>query len=124
MLEVESTKSVVTCFNISIYDSWSIDQDQLVVEIDNKKYFVMSASINKDWTSEATEYKLEMLKEAPCGEVRLVSVLKNGKAGNDYRNPIIYRNSFGGIFAHLFDAYNQEFAKTQSEQSEQLVGAN
>jgi hypothetical protein len=62
-----------------------------------------------------------MLKEAPYGEVRLVSVLKNGKAGNDYRNEIIYRSSFGGIFAHLFVAYNQEFAKIQSEQ---LVGAN
>jgi hypothetical protein len=121
MLEITSDKSVITCYNINIYDSWSIQQDQLVVEIDSKKYFVMSASINKDWTSEATEYKLEMLKEAPCGEVRLVSVLKNGKAGNDYKNPIIYRNSFGGIFAYLFDAYNKEFTKIQSEQ---LVGAN
>ena len=121
MLEITSNKSVITCYNINIYDSWSIQQDQLIVEIHNKKYYVMSASIDKDWTSEATEYRLEMLKEAPCGEVRLVSVLKNGKAGNDYKNPIIYRNSFGGIFAHLFDAYSKEFTKIQSEQ---LVGAN
>ena len=39
MLEVESTKSVVTCFEINIYDSWSVEQDQLIVEINNKKYF-------------------------------------------------------------------------------------
>jgi len=121
MLEVISNKSVITCYNISIYDSWSVWQDQLIVEINNKKYFVMSASINKDWTSDATEYKLEMLKAAPCAEVRLVSVLKNGKPGNDYRNQIIYRNSFDGKFNHLFIAYNQEFAKIQSEQ---LVDAN
>ena len=123
MLEVESTKSVVTCFEINIYDSWSVEQDQLIVEINNKKYFVMSAGIRKSWEADAirnSEWELEKATK-PCGEVRLVSVLKNGKAGNDYRNEIIYASSFNGIFAHLFTAYNQEFARIQSEQ---LVGAN
>jgi hypothetical protein len=123
MLEVESTKSVITCFEISIYDSWSIEQDQLIVEINDKKYFVMSAGIRKSWEADAirnSEWELEKAT-TPGGEASLVSVLKNGKAGNDYKNQIIYRNSFGGIFAHLFDAYDKEFAKTQSEQ---LVGAN
>ena len=122
MLEVESKKSVITCFEISIYDSWSIEQDQLIVEINDKKYFVMSAGIRKSWEADAirnSKWELEKTTK-PCGEVSLVSVLKNGKAGNDYRNEIIYASSFNGFFAHLFDAYDKEFAKTQSEQ---LVGA-
>jgi hypothetical protein len=122
MLEVESTKSVVTCFEINIYDSWSIEQDQLIVEINNKKYFVMSASISKSWEADAlnSDWQYERIVR-PAGEARLISVLKNGKAGNDYKNQIIYRNSLGGIFVHLFDAYDKEFVKIQSEQ---LVGAN
>ena len=123
MLQVESTKSVITCFEIGIYDDWSVEQDQLIVEINDKKYFVMSAGIRKSWEADAirnSEWELEKAT-TPVGEARLVSVLKNGKAGNDYKNQIIYRNSFCGIFTHLFDAYDKEFAKTQSEQ---LVGAN
>ncbi len=124
MLEVESTKLVITCFEISIYDSWSIEQDQLIVEeINGKKYFVMSAGIRKSWEADVirnSEWELEKATK-PNGEVRLVSVLKNGKPGNDYRTRNIGRNSLGGIFAHLFDAYDKEFAKIQSEQ---LVGAN
>ena len=123
MLEITNEKSIITCFNISIYDSWSIEQDQLVVQINNKKYFCMSAGVTKSWEADAirnSEWELQKATN-PGGEARFVSVLKNGKAGNDYRNEIIYPNSFNGIFAYLFDAYNKEFAKTQSEQ---LVGAN
>jgi hypothetical protein len=51
------------------------------------------------------------------GRASFVSVLKNGKAGNTYKDEMIYRpNSFNGIFAHLFDAYNIELTKLQSEQ--------
>lgn len=121
MLEITNNKSIITCYNISIYDSWSIEKDQLIVEIHDKKYYVMSASIDRDWTSESTEFQLERVKN-PIGEVRLVSILKNGEAGNYYRNEFIYNaKSFNGVFAHLFDAYNKELTKSQSEQ---LVGVN
>jgi len=121
MLEIISNKSVTTCFNISIFDSYSTENDQVVVEINGKKYFCIYAVIDKDWNSDITESQLERVKN-PMGRASFVSVLKNGKAGNTYKDEIIYRpNSFNGIFAHLFDAYNKELTKLQSEQ---LVGAN
>ena len=115
MLEITSNESVVTVYNISIYDSWSIDNDQLVVEISGKKYFCMSVHIQKDWNSDSPDWELDGLKYA-TGEASLVSVLKNGKAGNDYKTQIIYENSFNGIFTYMFDAYKQELAKTSFKQ--------
>jgi hypothetical protein len=121
MLEVRSNKSVTTCFNIVIHDDWSIENDQLIVEINGKKYFCMYAVIDKDWSSDGTEFQLERVKN-PVGKATFVSILKNGTAGNSYKDEIIWnRDSYKGVFAHLFDAYNQELEKLQSEQ---LVGAN
>jgi hypothetical protein len=121
MLEVRSNKSVTTCFNINIFDTYSIENDQLVVEISGKKYFCVYAVIDKDWNSDITEFELERVKN-PIGKATLVSILKNGTAGNNYKDEMIWnRNSYNGVFAHLFDAYNQELEKLQSEQ---LVGAN
>ena len=121
MLEVTNDKSVTTCFNISIFDSFSTEENQVVVEINGKKYFALSVHIQNNWTSDSTDYRIEMLNR-PCGELRLVSVLKNGKSGNDYKTQIMYRNSFDGLFAYVFDAYDQ--ALKSRLQSEQLVGAN
>jgi hypothetical protein len=121
MLEITSNKSVTTCFNIVIHDDWSIEDNQLIVEINDKKYFCMYAVIDKDWNSDITENQLQRVKN-PIGKASFVSVLKNGKAGNTYKDEMIYNaNSFNGIFAHLFDAYNKELTKLQSDQ---LVGAN
>lgn len=120
MLEVTNDKSVTTCFNISIYDSFSIEENQVIVEINGKKYFCLSAHIQNSWTSDSPTYQIENLSR-PCGELRLVSVLKNGKSGNDYKTQIIYRNSFDGLFAYVFDAYDQALKlRLKSE----LVGAN
>jgi hypothetical protein len=121
MLEIISNKSVTTCFNISICESYSTESDQLIVEINGKKYFCVYAVIDKDWNSDVTEFQLERVKN-PMGRASFVSVLKNGKAGNTYKDEMIYNcNSFKGVFAHLFDAYNKELTKLQSDQ---LVGAN
>lgn len=121
MLEITSNKSVITTFNICIYDSWSVENDQLIVEINGKKYFCMSAIVAKDWNSDISEWQFENVKN-PMGQASFVSVLKNGKAGNSYRNELFRNpNSFNGVFAHLFAAYDKEFAKVQSEQ---LVEAN
>lgn len=121
MLEVTSNKSVTTCFTISIFDSWSIENDQLIVEINGKKYFCMSAIIDKDWNSDITKFQWERVQN-PVGRASFVNVLKNGKAGNTYKDEIIWnRNSFNGIFAYLFDAYNNELTKLVSQE---LVGAN
>jgi hypothetical protein len=121
MLEIISNKSVTTCFNISIYESYSTQSDQLIVEINGKKYFCVYAVIDKDWNSDITEFQLERIQN-PMGKASFVSVLKNGKAGNTYKDEMIYNsNSFKGVFVHLFDAYNKELTKLQSDQ---LVGVN
>jgi hypothetical protein len=121
MLEIISNKSVTTCFNISIYESYSVENDQVIAEINGKKYFCVYAVIDKDWNSDTTEFQLEKVKN-PTGKASFVSVLKNGKAGNTYKDEMFFNpNSFNGIFAHLFDAYNEQLTKLQSEQ---LVGAN
>lgn len=121
MLEITSNKSVTTCFNISIYESWSIESNQLVVEISGKKYFCIYAMIEKDWNSDITQSSFDRVKN-PIGKASLVSILKNGKAGNTYKDVFIYNaNTFNGVFTHLFDAYNQELAKLEVQE---LVGAN
>lgn len=115
MLEISNTQSVVINYNISIYESWSIEQDQMIVELNGKKYFCMSVHLQKDWSSDTADWKLEGL-QYPDAEARLVSVLKNGKPGNDFRDQMIYEGTFNGVFQYMFDAYKQELAKTPAGQ--------
>ena len=106
MLEVINDKAIITTYHINIFDSFSTEENQVMVEINGKKYFCLSISIDKEWNSESDDYKIEHLKR-PCADLRLVSVLKNGKSGNDYKNIFVYRNSFDGLFTYVFDAYDR-----------------
>ena len=112
MIEVKSEKKVVTYQSVSVEENYDINQNQKVVNIYGKEWYAQFAYISKNW---------DVADGAPRDSfvfvnVSLVSVLKNGKAGNAYKNFSVGRTSNSKeLFQHLFDTYEQELAKVTQE---------
>ena len=110
MIEVKSQKQVVTYQNISVEESYDINQNQKVVNIYGKEWYAQFAYISQNW---------DVSEGAPsivAATVHFVSILKNGNAGNNYKTEVwVGKESFNGAFKELFEAYEQEVAKVAQE---------
>ena len=112
MIKVRSEKKVVTYQEINIYEDYDLKANQKVVDLYGTKWYAQYAHISENW---------DVADGAPRDcfvfvHVNLVSVLKNGKAGNAYKNISVSKNNnLKELFQHLFDAYDQELAKVNQE---------
>lgn len=110
MIEIQSEKETVTYQKVHVSENYDIEQNQKVVKIWDKKWYAIYAYISESWNVE------EGAPTDAVATVQLVSILKNGKAGNDYKTEKwVVKNSFDGAFKELFEAYEQELAKATQE---------
>ena len=110
MIEIESNKETVTYQKIHVSESYNIDENQKVVKIWNKEWYAQYAYISESWDV------AEGVPAHVVATVHFVSILKNGKAGNDYKTEKwVSKNSYEGAFKELFEAYGQELAKVTQE---------
>jgi len=112
MIEVKSEKKVVTYQEIHVHEDYDLEANQKVVDLYGTKWYAQHAYISENW---------DVADGAPRDcfvfvNVSLVSVLKNGKVGNAYKDFSVGRTSNSKeLFQHLFDAYEQELAKVSKE---------
>jgi len=112
VIEVKSEKKVVTYQEIHVHEDYDLEANQKVVDLYGTKWYAQYAYISENW---------DVADGAPRDSfvfvnVNLVSVLKNGKAGNAYKKFSVGRTSNSKeLFQHLFDAYEQELAKVTQE---------
>ena len=110
MIEIKSEKKVVTYQSVSVEEIYDINQNQKVVNIYGKEWYAQFAYISENW---------DVAEGAPSivsARVHFVSILKNGKAGNNYKTEQwVSKNSYEGAFKELFEAYEQELAKVTQE---------
>ena len=110
MIEIESKKETVTYQKIHVSESYDYDQNQKVVKIWDKEWLAQYAYISESWDV------AEGVPAHVVATVHCVSILKNGKAGNNYKTEKwVSKNSHGGAFKELFEAYEQELAKVTQE---------
>jgi hypothetical protein len=106
MIEIQSQKETVTYQIIDVSEDYSIEQNQKVIKIWGKEWFVSSAYISESWNVEQGS------PSDVSATIQLVSILKNGEAGNSYKTErYVKKNSYDGAFKELFEAYEQELAK-------------
>lgn len=114
MIEVRSEKKVVTYQEIHIHEDYDLEANQKVVDVYGTKWYAQYAYISENW---------DVADGAPreCFNfvnVSLVSVLKNGKAGNAFHKISFSRDQVTEAtegFKHFFDAYDKELAKVTQE---------
>jgi hypothetical protein len=110
MIQVQSEKKVVTYQSVSVEKNYDINQNQKVVNIYGKEWYAQIAYISENW---------DVAEGAPSivsAKVNFVSILKNGKAGNNYKTEKwVGKDSYNGAFKELFEAYEQELAKVTQE---------
>jgi hypothetical protein len=110
MIEIQNKKETVTYQSVHVSENYDLEQNQKVVKIWDKKWYAIYAYISETWNVE------EGVHSDPAATVQLVSILKNGKAGNDYKTEKwVSKNSYDGAFKELFEAYAQELAKVNQE---------
>jgi hypothetical protein len=110
MIEIESNKETVTYQKIHVSESYNIDENQKVVKIWNKEWYAQYAYISESWDV------AQGVPDHVVATVHCVSILKNGKAGNNYNTEKwVSKNSHQGAFKELFEAYEQELAKATQE---------
>ena len=106
MIEIQNEKETVTYHKVHVSENYNLEQNQKVVKISGKEWYAIYAYISESW---------DVAEGAPSiisARVQLVSILKNGKAGNNYKTEQwVSKNSFEGAFKELFEAYEQELAK-------------
>jgi len=106
MIEVKNEVETVTYQKIHVSEHYDLEQNQKVVKTWDKEWYAIYAYISESWNV-AEEKRPEAI-----ATVQLVSILKNGKAGNSYKTEHwVTKNSHGGAFKELFEAYEQELAK-------------
>ena len=112
MIEIKSEKKVVTYQEIHVHEDYDLEANQKVVDLHGTKWYAQYAYISENWdvTDGAPKERSVFVN------VSLISVLKNGKAGNAYKNFFVGSTSNSKkLFQHLFDAYEQELAKVTQE---------
>jgi hypothetical protein len=110
MIDIQSERETVTYQKVHVSEHYDLKQNQKVVKIWDKKWYAIYAYISESWdASESAPFDAS-------ATVQLVSILKNGKAGNDYKTEKwVSKNSYEGAFKELFEAYEQELAKVTQE---------
>ena len=110
MIEVKNEVETVTYQKIHVSEHYDLEQNQKVVKIWDKEWYAIYAYISESWNV------AEDVHSDAIATVQLVSILKNGKAGNNYKTERwVSKNSFEGAFKELFEAYEQELAKVTQE---------
>jgi hypothetical protein len=110
MIEIQNEKETVTYQKVHVSEHYDLEQNQKVVKIWDKEWYAIYAYISENWNVE------EGAPAEAVGTVQLVSILKNGKAGNSYKTEHwVTKNSYQGVFKELFEAYEQELAKVTQE---------
>ena len=110
MIDIQSERETVTYQKVHVSEHYDLKQNQKVVKIWDKKWYAIYAYISESWDAS------ESAPSDASATVQLVSILKNGKAGNDYKTEKwVSKNSHGGAFKELFEAYDQELAKVTQE---------
>lgn len=110
MIESSSKKTTVTYQQICVREDYDLEANQKVVDVYGTKWYAMSASIfeNYDVADGAPRKCFNFVN------VRLISILKNGKAGNAFHEISFSRDQVTEAtegFKHFFDAYDKELAK-------------
>jgi hypothetical protein len=110
MIEIQNKKETVTYQSVHVSENYNLEQNQKVVKIWDKEWYAIYAYISENW---------DVAEGAPSiisARVHFVSILKNGKAGNNYKTEQwVGKTSYEGAFKELFEAYEQELAKVTQE---------
>ncbi len=112
MIQVQSEKKVVTYQSVFVEEDYDLRKNQKVVNIHGKDWYTQYSYISQTWdVADGAPFEVTALAQ-------FVSILKNGKAGNDYKTEKwVSKDSFNGAFKELFEAYEQELAKVTQEVS-------